>query len=342
MSVCRAWIDSPYGRGDFSLLNPRLWLSSRGNVSKRGPAFAATVSNWRKVISGIFVSECINADNALCYVCGMGAQAAALAKLSEKIPLEIVIGSDGDDLELRGRWFASTIASLCRLYVPSSAALRLLESRYPDSAHKFEVRPAGTSKKHPDIPCPMHTRSDRNFTFLSVGGTAGNNRVDLATRLMKALSVARPDTSINWIHLGSVKDIDAVKRELAGAPSNLDYEFLSDSDDAVSIYTGQSVDWSLYLSAGELSLPREICESLSYGVPVIGSDTPGVNEIVDVDSGLLLSADPTDEEFVRGIAPYLDSDYRSAALRQSAFEKWKHSYDASIQRAALAEELADI
>ena len=98
----------------------------------------------------------------------------------------------------------------------------------------------------------------------------------------------------------------------------------------------------MLLSEREGGRPVAACESLAYGVPVVASDIPGLNEVVDDDCGMLLPTDVTDEEFVRGIAPYLDSDLRSEAMRKVALDRWKERFDARELRSAFVERLVSI
>ena len=67
-----------------------------------------------------------------------------------------------------------------------------------------------------------------------------------------------------------------------------------------------------------------------------------INEVVDDECGLLLSPDSTDEEFVRGIAPYLDSDFRAGALREAALSRWKCDFDATLLRPAFVDMISHI
>lgn len=108
------------------------------------------------------------------------------------------------------------------------------------------------------------------------------------------------------------------------------------------LYVDYPIDWTILLSRYEGGHPIAACESLAYGVPVVATQVGGLGEMIDDDCGLLLSANPTEEEFVRGIIPYLDSEYRTERLRQGAYEKWRDSYDASVLRASFADEISKL
>ncbi|MDE6782828.1 MAG: glycosyltransferase, partial [Paramuribaculum sp.] len=94
----------------------------------------------------------------------------------------------------------------------------------------------------------------------------------------------------------------------------------------------EPIDWIMLLSDSEGGRPISICEAMAYGIPTIATEVGGVPEIVDDDCGLLLAPDSTPEEFVRGLLPYLDSDQRTARLREGAYTRWHEHYNAPALR----------
>ena len=71
-------------------------------------------------------------------------------------------------------------------------------------------------------------------------------------------------------------------------------------------------------------------------------DGPGTNEIVNDSTGILLSENPTSEEFIARIHPYLNGQKDQTPLRKSAFDEWKSKYDASTLRRSFAEYLSEL
>ena len=114
------------------------------------------------------------------------------------------------------------------------------------------------------------------------------------------------------------------------------------------IYMSTAIDWVMLLSRMEGN-PIALAEALSYGVPVIACNVPGCKEIADDTVGLLLTPDPTPEEFISRIRPYItattDSGHLRQAtdnLRQTAFNRWSEHFDASKLRAKFAAEIASL
>ena len=129
----------------------------------------------------------------------------------------------------------------------------------------------------------------------------------------------------------------------AQLPSNLtiDLKGMLCNEEIHSIYRKEPIDWAMLMSRCE-GLPIALCEALSYGIPVIGCDVPGIKEIVNDSTGILLSENPTSEEFIARIYPYLNGQKDQAPLRKSAFDEWKSKYDASTLRRLFAEYMSEL
>lgn len=97
------------------------------------------------------------------------------------------------------------------------------------------------------------------------------------------------------------------------------------------------IDWAL--SAGSDS---GIAAALSFGIPVAAPDGTPAAEMINDDCGLILAADTTPEEFVMGIAPYLDSDIRGERMSLEATRQWQSNFNSDTLSEALADELVKI
>lgn len=134
----------------------------------------------------------------------------------------------------------------------------------------------------------------------------------------------------------------------ASIPAQLPYNLTIDlkgmlrNEEIHSIYRTEPIDWAMLMSRFEGGLPIALCEALSYGIPVIGCDVPGIKEIINDSTGILLSKNSTSEEFIARIYPYLNGHKDLAPLRKSAFDEWKSKYDASTLRRLFAEYLSEL
>ena len=318
------------------LANPRLWLDARGDIRRRGIAFGAAARG-------------LSWENTLFYTFWFDFPAAALALLKADHPeIRFVSRAHGHDMftVLGGRLRHWMVREAEAVYAASQAGADYLERTFPEASadDKVRVSTLGCVKLYPEAVAARHKRADRRFSFLSVSRVDENKRVEMNARLLRALAVARPDTAIRWIHVGDGPSMGAVREAVKDCPSNLEVELRGalPNGDVQRIYRDEAVDWFMLLSLHEGGRAVAACEALAYGVPVVATDVEALNEVVDDEYGLLLSPDSTDEEFVRGIAPYLDSDFRAEAMREAAFTRWNSDFNAVILRPAFVDMISHI
>ena len=187
--------------------------------------------------------------------------------------------------------------------------------------------------------CSRAHSSDRAVTVLSCARVVDIKRVSLNLDFMEALAGARPDWKFEWIHIGDGDRMPELKMRAAESRRrNLSIELKGaiGNSEVHELYRTRTIDWFLLLSTYEGGLPISICEALSYGVPVVATDTGGIPEAVDDSCGILMPADANPDEFVLSIIPYLDSDYRYGELSTGAFSRWTEHLDSDTLRPAFA------
>ncbi len=229
-----------------------------------------------------------------------------------------------------------TAARSATIYAASDAAADHFKSEFPDAADHIRTAPLGSLKKYPDVTTKSHSSKDAKLTFLTSARAVEGKRPVLTYEFMKKLAVARPATQVKWIFVGDGDALPALRAAVGNdtdsgqLPPNLTVDLRGALDNSMvhDLYATEPIDWHILLTVSEGGRPISLCESLSYGVPVVATEVGGVPELIDDTCGLLLPPDPQSEEFVRGIAPYLDSDYRMEQLRHGALERWKETADA--------------
>ncbi len=331
------------------LTRPRVWLDSRGDLSRRGLAFGVAAHAFARFLRRMMRRRGLEWTDTLFYTFWFDFPAAALSLLKTRNrDIRYVARAHGHDMltTLGGHLRRKMLREAECVFAASEAGAQYIRKHFPspDEGDKAIAETLGCEKLSPEALADRHVRSDRQWTFLSVARVDANKRVALNAKLLKALAVARPDAMIRWIHVGDGPEMGEVIAELEPKPDNLTVELRGalTNEDVQKLYRDEKIDWTMLLSLQEGGRPIAVCESLAYGVPVVASDIPGLNEVVDDDCGMLLPTDVTDEEFVRGIAPYLDSDVRSAAMRASAHERWVERFDARKLRTDFVERLASI
>lgn len=297
-------------------------------------AFAAVVRPWIEV-------KHIDISKTLFYTFWFDFPTAAFAMLARDMGLKYFSRAHRRDIyENRAMTLRrSAIANSLGIFCVGQAGADYLRTETPDFAHKIDVVHLGSHKSNLDVLSSAHSSSENKLTFLSVARVAEEKRVHLNYRMLRALAIGRPDCSIRWIHIGDGPLMSDLQRLVSDdCPKNLivDLKGAMPNHYVQQMYTSEPIDWTILLSEDE-GLPITVCESLSYGVPVIATMVRGTDEIVDDDCGLLLAPNPEPEEFVRGILPYLDSHIRFMRLRKGAFAHWQENFDASKLRPKFAQ-----
>lgn len=348
VEICTDWLDYPLWRSRLRrallVLTPRVWKSvgrSSGDLS-----FALAAEAYRRFIKKWIREKGISVSSTLFYSFWLGLPACALAALSEESDLSYIVRAHSHDIYELPCYRLRTLAVMNAkaVFAVGEAGADGLRVMAGDKSNNVRMGRLGSSKLFPDRMSDHHSAADREITFFSVSRVSVEKRVALNFRLIKALAVARPSTRVRWIHVGD----GPLMPELAAivsrdCPANLSVELkgaLANSD-VQRIYATEKIDWTMLLSTSE-GLPISVCESLSYGVPVVATMVRGTDEIVTDDCGLLLDADPEPEEFVRGILPYIESDIRMDCLREAAFEKWTTEFDAAPLRKSFVEKISRI
>lgn len=227
-----------------------------------------------------------------------------------------------------------------KLFVVSEAGAEYIRGNHPESSDKVVVSRLGSHKFYERRLAETHKVADHRLTFLTCARTSPEKRVDMIYRFVKAMAVARPNSLVKWIYIGDGPLMEQLRATLERepGPSNFTVELTGglENREVQKRYLAEPVDWTILLSTTE-GLPISLCESLSYGVPVIATEVGGIPELIDDSCGVLLPENPEKEEFVRGLLPYVDSDYRYGELRKGAFTRWMETADAK----RLSEEFAE-
>lgn len=245
-----------------------------------------------------------------------------------------------DSLNRPGQFPADKLGALSHLtaiYAPSLHRCRQIE--------ELSGLPAGTVRLlrygYPDRRQPVGADASGEIVFLTASPMERPVRVAQMRDFIHALAVART-TPVRWITAGG----GALAAELESAsskPRNLTVEHLGDitPEQLDDLCNSRRIDWALHLTDSGYTASG-LCAALMHGIPVVANDADSVSEIVDDDCGLLLPYDPAPEEFIRGIAPMLDSPVRAQRLRQGARLRWEKEFDASRIWSGWAGELTDL
>ncbi len=145
-------------------------------------------------------------------------------------------------------------------------------------------------------------------------------RLDLLIRGLSHLGKKRKNQAFEWHHIGDGPLENQVK-DLAAAilPRNVTYNFTGylPIHKIMEFYKNNRIDLFINVSQSE-GLPVSIMEAQSCGMPVIATAVGGNPEIVDMENGILLDANPSPEEISEAMeALLLDPVARQEKARLS-------------------------
>ena len=159
--------------------------------------------------------------------------------------------------------------------VPTAQLKSFVLSALPISRKKIKVLSSGVDEQ---ILLPLqakHKFQDLNITMLGTVSKHKGQRyaIEVVQELLKLNLFSSVCISI----IGSGSDIDYIQRKVNDAGLNQHIKLLGRRDDAFELIARSHI--FLHLSESE-GLPLVILEAMSMGVPAIGFDVRGVNDII--------------------------------------------------------------
>ncbi|MDE6383346.1 MAG: glycosyltransferase [Paramuribaculum sp.] len=342
VEICYDWVVSPMWRHKWRrlayLFTPGMWRFCGSPRSYTNLTFTAASMAFERFFSRWIEKRGIDLQQTVIETFWLDFPAAALGRLRNRLPhLRYVNRAHGHDVYTRRAMKPRSIAigESAGVYCASDDAADYLREIFPEHSGKISTAPLGCVKLYPDEMATGHSSADRALTFLSVARVYPGKGVARNLEMLRKLAVARPSTQIRWIHIGDgplMSDLRAKVAEVAEPNLSVELRGAMPNPAVQRVLFSEPIDWIMLLSDSEGGRPISICEAMAYGIPAIATEVGGVPEIVDDDCGLLLAPDSTTEEFVRGLLPYLDSNQRTARLREGAYTRWHEHYNAPALR----------
>jgi colanic acid/amylovoran biosynthesis glycosyltransferase len=162
---------------------------------------------------------------------------------------------------------------------------RYLKARFPNVIKKTVVSYLGTEDNGISI-----KSEDGILRIVSCSNVVPEKRVSL---ILDALELTN-DLKVEWTHIGDGIDFDLLKSRAFANFRNFRVIFLGrlSNDQVFDFYRSNPVDVFVNVSTTE-GLPVSIMEAISFNIPVIATNVGGTSEIVNVETGILLSSNPT-------------------------------------------------
>ena len=211
-----------------------------------------------------------------------------------------------------------------RVFSCSRMGERYLKNLFPEYANKISFSYLGTNDYGLNF-----QQKGLKFRLLSCSSLTTVKRIDLIIKALSCLS--GKDIKLEWIHFGD-GELKASLTEFAKKyiPNNVSYRFMGEvtNMDLMDYYKNNYVDMFINLSSSE-GIPVSIMEAMSFGIPVIATDVGGTRELVDKDSGYLVSKDINPEEISNIIFNYHTLSQTEIMLKRvNSRNNWARNFSA--------------
>jgi colanic acid/amylovoran biosynthesis glycosyltransferase len=185
------------------------------------------------------------------------------------------------------------------------------KKKYPDTSLKTMVSYLGT------LDHGISKRSDDGiFRLLSCSSVIPIKRIHL---IFEALNLM-DDAVIKWTHIGDGIGFKELRQLIQTSKSNIQVKLAGNisNQDVFSFYRNNLVDAFINVSSTE-GLPVTLMEAISFDVPIIGTDVGGTSEIVNAETGILLSSNPSGQEIAKALLEIQKRDLHPKSFWERKF-----------------------
>lgn len=156
--------------------------------------------------------------------------------------------------------------------------------------------------------------------------------------IYESLKEVAKNRTVEWTHIGGGKDFEKLKtlvnsEYVVGLNVTLTGEV--SLSDVLNYYKTHRIDLFINLSTNE-GVPVSIMEAISFDIPIVATDVGGNSEIVNAETGLLVSANPTKEEVAEAIEKVMEDNCFAPRMF------WNKEFNAAENYSAFAEILYNL
>lgn len=216
------------------------------------------------------------------------------------------------------------LKSINGVFSVSQHGVNYLKRRFPNFKDKIFLSRLGV------LPLDSIPQSSKVgfFNIVSCSNVIPVKRVPLIFNSINSYCKSNPNIRINWTHIGDGVELNQLENNIQiYCQKNLTVNLLGSisNNDVRNLYRNRSFHLFVNLSESE-GVPVSIMEALSASIPIIATDVGGNSEIVNSQSGVLLSKDFNQFDFNNALNTIIkDVNY----YKISAFELYDSSYNAN-------------
>lgn len=165
------------------------------------------------------------------------------------------------------------------------------------------------------------------FHLISISRAVPLKRIELIIDALKTINLP-----IKWTHIGDGILLDRLKQramEIREVNTQCEVEFTGwlNPDEITTYLNNTSINALILVSETE-GLPVVIMEAFSASIPVIATDVGGVSELVNENTGVLLSSNPTNKQIVKAIELlFYEPNEIAMERRNNAYSTYLSSFD---------------
>lgn len=299
-------------------------------------AYSAYVITYRKRLLSLIKKHKLNLPSTLFYSFWFDFQTPAICSIPDT---KVICRAHGHDAYYPpGAYFCRTwreqaLHHMLACYPVSAHIASHIRDCHPAHAAKIKCRLLGTMPPTSLNPPP----ESATISIVSIARVAPEKRVTLIYESLRHWAVTQPGINLNWVHIGNGPLMPELKKRIADVPANLSISLRGalNNREVHHILSSEHFDFCTLLSSSE-GLGLALCEALSHGIPIIATGVGGMPEVCTPDVGIILSANPTPQEFVEKATSILTS---LSQMRRAARKKWERCYNAESLRSDFANEI---
>ena len=178
------------------------------------------------------------------------------------------------------------------------------------------------------------------FRILTCSNIVVIKRLDILANALKQIT----NKKISWTHIGGgplKKQVLEITKSY-GDNITVDFKGVMQNSELLEFIKNSSFDVFVNTSLSE-GIPVSIMEAISFGIPVIATDVGGTSEIVNQNTGLLISKEITPEQLKDIILDFsnLDDD-KIQQLRTSTREEWQAHWNMDVNYRKFMETITNL
>jgi N-acetyl sugar amidotransferase len=230
-----------------------------------------------------------------------------------------------------------TLMNLDKTYVVSSFGAEYLKSKF----NFITLGKIGVSRLGTQIKDLVDKKEKSSKRIVSCSSIIQLKRID---RIIDALYDIH-EFEIEWVHFGSGKLIEEI-RELASikldSKKNIKVIFKGHlaNQEILEFYSSNQIDVFINTSETE-GIPVSIMEAISFGIPCIAPNVGGIGEIIDENTGVLLTSTPNTIEISQAIRKILGlNEEECSQLKSFAHKKHQDYFSANRNYTWFVEEIS--